>query len=90
MQILDRELTHLEDEEDNVDALLPEEVRLAYLPEYAVHQLEARRLHFEREALFERDTRMRKALSRQAERTVIELNRRKMYARAEAEKVFAL
>lgn len=77
-------------EDDDVDALLPEEVRLAYLPDYPLHELEARRVHYEREALFERDDRMRKALKRQALRTQIELNRRKMYARTEAERVFAL
>lgn len=68
---------------------LPPEVTQAYLADYPAHQLEARKLSFEREALFERSTALRRALTAEAARTQIEIDRRKEYLKAEADRCFA-
>lgn len=70
--------------------ILPIEVTQAYLPQYDEDQLEGRLTHYEREALFERDTDTRAALKIEVERTESELRRRRMYRRAEADRVFKL
>jgi hypothetical protein len=79
-----------DDAADALDNPLPDEVRTADLTTYERKQLEGRKTYYEREALFERDHATRLALREEAERTTIELNRRKMYERAEADRVFAL
>lgn len=68
---------------------LPEEVTQAYLAIYTDDQLEGRRDHYEREALFERDPETRDALKGEVERTEGELSRRKNFLREEANRAFA-
>ena len=72
------------------DTGLPDEVRTAYLRNYPDAQLAGRLAYFEREAIFERNPVTRKQFRQEAQRTQTEINRRKMYLRAEAERVFEL
>lgn len=69
---------------------LPPEVTCADLTKYPLAELNGRIAHYTREKLFERKAALRAAYQIEIERTVIELNRRGMYARAEAERVFKL
>jgi hypothetical protein len=69
---------------------LTEDVTQSDLTKMPPHQLEGRAAFYEREALFERNARIRRENQAEAERTRIEINRRKMYLRAEAERVFEL
>ena len=75
-------------EADDTAGPLPPEVRTAYLADYPQRQLEARKLFYEREVLFERDPAVRRALREELERTQHEIARRAVEARAEAERVF--
>lgn len=72
------------------EPFLPEEVRCADLAKYPEHQLEGRLAFYEREAVFEPNPKIRVESKKEVLRTKIELNRRKMYQRKEADRVFAL
>lgn len=83
-------MDHAAQEDDDVTEPLPLEVRQAYLAVYSDTVLADRQRHYEREAIFERDKPTREALAHEAARTEQEINRRKMYERAEADRVFEL
>lgn len=83
------EFTPLEPDDDLTEPL-PLEVRQAYLAVYSQPALEARKLHYEREALFERDKSTREALTGEVERSQQEIDRRKLVAGEEAEGLFTL
>lgn len=69
---------------------LPPEVTQANLYLYSDASLAGRLTHYTREWTFERNLSLRSQFKVELERTRIEINRRKMYERAEAERIFAL
>lgn len=71
-------------------AHLTEDVTQADLRTYADHQLQARAAYYERQITFEKAWHVRQEFRQEFERTQIEINRRKMYARTEANRVFEL
>lgn len=71
-------------------APIDEDVTQNDLTKMALPQLEGRLAYYDREATFERNPHARIRFKAEAQRTRIEINRRKMYQRAEAERVFAL
>lgn len=87
-------------EADNFDAVLDrtlrgarfltEDVTQSDLSKYALPQLEARLIQYERDYTFERHPKRRTEYKAEVDRTRIEINRRRMYSRTEAERVFAL
>jgi hypothetical protein len=87
-------------EADNFDAqlekrakrgrFLPDEVVQADLTKYTLKALEGRLAYYTKEALFERNGRIAAENRNEAERTKTEIDRRKIYERAEANRVFAL
>jgi hypothetical protein len=79
--------THTQDADHDP---LTRDVSQADLSKYPDHELDGRLVYYEREHLFERDARLRAAFRKEIDRTRIEINRRKMYAREEAERVFKL
>lgn len=72
------------------DAYLTEDVTQAELTKYPEHQLINRLSYYERQYTFEQSPFRRAEFLGEVERTQIELARRRMYARKEAERVFAL
>lgn len=69
---------------------LTEDVTQADLKMYTDPQLQARAIYYERQATFEKSWHIRQEFQQELLRTEIEIARRKMYARKEAERVFAL
>jgi hypothetical protein len=69
---------------------LTNDVTQADLTKYPDHQLTSRLAYYDRQAVFERSPKLRKQFQAEVQRTQIEINRRKMYARKEAERVFEL
>lgn len=80
----------------NPDALvrraahLTEDVTQADLRAYSTEQLQDRAAYYDRQYTFERGKKARLLFEAEVARTNIELNRRKMYARKEADRVFEL
>jgi len=69
---------------------LTEDVTQADLSKYPIEQLQARLAYYDRQYTFEQSSRARKQFKDEMARTEIELSRRRMYARKEADRVFEL
>jgi hypothetical protein len=69
---------------------LTDDVTQSDLAKYPLHQLEARLIQYERDYTFERNPKLRAEFKGEVDRTRVEINRRKMYATREAERVFEL
>lgn len=69
---------------------LTEDVTQADLTKYTDEQLEGRFNYYTRQYTFEQGKKARKAFKQEIQRTKIEIARRKIYHRAEADRVFAL
>ena len=72
------------------EKFLTEDVTQADLSKYPQHQLEGRYTYYERQYTFERNEKIREQFHVEMIRTEIELARRRIYTRKEAERVFAL
>jgi hypothetical protein len=69
-------------------SLIPLEVTHAHLARYSDAALAGRLAHYQREAIFERDSALRFAWASQVEETKNEIERRRLVAASEADKVF--
>lgn len=69
---------------------LTEDVTQADLKMYTDAQLKSRAIYYERQATFEKAWHIRQEFQQEILKTEIEIARRKMYARKEAERVFEL
>jgi len=77
------------DEKEKFDGkFLTDDVRTADLKHYSDEQLAARHHFYWREAIFEPDARIRAENQAEYDRTDLEIQRRRMYVREEAERVF--
>jgi hypothetical protein len=72
------------------DAYLTSDVTQADLSKYPIEQLQARLAYYERQYTFEQGKKARREFKIEMTRTEIELARRRMYTRKEADRVFAL
>lgn len=71
-------------------AHLTEDVTQADLTKYTDAQIEGRLNYYLRQYTFERSFQGRREFKQEIQRTKVELNRRKLYTRTEADRVFAL
>jgi len=69
---------------------LPDAVTQSDLTKMDAKQLDGRLEYYEQQYTFERSKKLAAEYSQEVERTRIEINRRKLYARKEAERVFEL
>lgn len=69
---------------------LTHDVTQSDLKKYPDHQLASRLNYYERQAVFENSPKLRKQFQAEVQRTRIEINRRRMYLRKEADRVFEL
>lgn len=93
LELRDEDIANLALDADRVvrrDVYLTNDVTQADLSKYPDHQLAGRLAYYERQYTFENSKKLRFQFRCEVERTRIEIKKRAMYARKEADRVFEL